>query len=493
MASNINPNNIDGTYPVAGQDNNSQGFRDNFTNIKTNFQFAEDEITDLQNKVLLKAALTGTTLDNNMNDNLLYAARIQDFSATRVAISPVSNTYTLNYASGHYQTFATVNSTSPIAFVNFPPTGTYGYCKIQVQITNVAHVIQIPATVSLGLSGIQGIAPGTAGVINTISFGATGFYEFAFGTYDGGATITIFDLNRALDNFGSGTLTVTNLFASAQVSAGGNVVAANVNTAGNVSAVGNVLATNLSLTANASATGNIVAANFSTVGNVAGSIVGRLRPIAATSATSNQEPLRFTAGVALLASPVGGAVEYDGDVFYATPVDSQRGVLASSFLRCLISNNTLSDTDSAQNVFASPSSVTLAASMTYEFEASYIVTRSAGAVSHTIAVLFALSGTLTSIEYIAETTSSAGNVLTPVSRIFGSAATALTVTAASSDTNENVTIYLRGILRTNSSGTVTPQIKYSAAPGGQPTVSENSFIRFTAIGDSSVAAVGDWG
>ena len=35
MASSINPNNIDTTYPVAGQDNDSQGFRDNFTNIKS--------------------------------------------------------------------------------------------------------------------------------------------------------------------------------------------------------------------------------------------------------------------------------------------------------------------------------------------------------------------------------------------------------------------------------------------------------------------------
>ena len=56
MASNINPNNIDTTYPIAGQDNDSQGFRDNFTNIKTNFQYAEEEIDDLQSKVLLKFA-----------------------------------------------------------------------------------------------------------------------------------------------------------------------------------------------------------------------------------------------------------------------------------------------------------------------------------------------------------------------------------------------------------------------------------------------------
>ena len=38
MTSAINPNNIDSAYPVAGQDNDSQGFRDNFTNIKTNFE-----------------------------------------------------------------------------------------------------------------------------------------------------------------------------------------------------------------------------------------------------------------------------------------------------------------------------------------------------------------------------------------------------------------------------------------------------------------------
>ena len=69
MTSAINPNDIDGTYPVAGQDNNSQGFRDNFTNTKTNFQYAANEITDLQNKVVLKAALTGTTLDNDMAGN----------------------------------------------------------------------------------------------------------------------------------------------------------------------------------------------------------------------------------------------------------------------------------------------------------------------------------------------------------------------------------------------------------------------------------------
>lgn len=48
MASSIISTTIDETYPVAGQDNDSQGFRDNFNIIKDNFAFAKDEIETLQ-------------------------------------------------------------------------------------------------------------------------------------------------------------------------------------------------------------------------------------------------------------------------------------------------------------------------------------------------------------------------------------------------------------------------------------------------------------
>ena len=48
MASNINPNNIDITYPIAGQDNDTQGFRDNFSNIKNNFVVTKNEISSIQ-------------------------------------------------------------------------------------------------------------------------------------------------------------------------------------------------------------------------------------------------------------------------------------------------------------------------------------------------------------------------------------------------------------------------------------------------------------
>ena len=93
--SSINPNNIDGTYPIAGQDNDSQGFRDNFTNIKNNFTFAYDELTDLQSKAVLKSALNGSTLDNtltytslNTSGNLL-ATGLSVFGNTTLGLAGV--------------------------------------------------------------------------------------------------------------------------------------------------------------------------------------------------------------------------------------------------------------------------------------------------------------------------------------------------------------------------------------------------------------------
>ena len=119
MASNINANNVDGTYPIAGQDNDSQGFRDNFTNIKNNFTNAKSEIEDLQSKAVLKSALTGETLDNAGGGSVLSDFELKDMSGTRIAKGTTSGTVTLNYAEGPYQT-ATSSGSITLAFSNFP-------------------------------------------------------------------------------------------------------------------------------------------------------------------------------------------------------------------------------------------------------------------------------------------------------------------------------------------------------------------------------------
>jgi hypothetical protein len=192
MASNINPNNINGAYPVAGQDNDSQGFRDNFTNTKTNFDYAAAEITDLQNKAVLKAALTGGTLDNNMAGSLLSNAQLQDMSETRVALGTISGTATIDYSAGPYYTLTTSGSVS-LSFTNFSTAGTVSRVRVQITVSNTAHTLTLPAAVQIGISNIQGINS------NVITFGQTGTYEFEFETGDAGTTITIIDQNRNLD------------------------------------------------------------------------------------------------------------------------------------------------------------------------------------------------------------------------------------------------------------------------------------------------------
>ena len=51
MTSLINFAAINQNFPVAGQDNDTQVFRDNFDTIKTNFSAAKTEIEDLQDNV----------------------------------------------------------------------------------------------------------------------------------------------------------------------------------------------------------------------------------------------------------------------------------------------------------------------------------------------------------------------------------------------------------------------------------------------------------
>jgi len=214
MTSAINPNNIDIEYPVAGQDNNTQGFRTNFTNIRSNFQAAEDEINDLQNKVLLKAALTGGTLNNDLGATLIYNGQIQDFSLSRVALGSVSGVVDINYASAHYHTLTT-NGAVTLSFVNFPAAGTAAIVKVEVTVASTSHTLLLPSAVTVNNVGIQGLSVNGITGVSTIAFASTGVYEFTFETYTSGSTITVIDANKALSPLNNSS---EDLAASAAVS-----------------------------------------------------------------------------------------------------------------------------------------------------------------------------------------------------------------------------------------------------------------------------------
>lgn len=200
MTSGINPNNINGAYPVAGVDNDSQGFRDNFTNIVNNFNIAYNEITDLQSKVLVKSQLTGTTLSNNLNGTSLSGALVSDFRELEVDHTTVSSSVNLDHSAGHYHKIQTIDPGQiQISFAGFT-SGAVNRIRVRLYVTQSYHRLVLPSAVVNGVQYIEEYDPSTSSIGFTQSYSATtpanNVYYFEFLTDDGGATISVQDLTR---------------------------------------------------------------------------------------------------------------------------------------------------------------------------------------------------------------------------------------------------------------------------------------------------------
>ena len=184
MASNIVPGNIDATYPKAGQDNSSQGFRDNFSSIKNNFTEAKTEIEDLQTN---KAS---TNANTNFSDYVVSKATFKDTAETVYPHGTVgSGNVTLDHENGHYQTL-TVTADTTFSFQNFPTSGTLGRMILDITVSPTASTLTFPsATIKAdNVYGSDGtsdqISPGLGRVL----------YEFM--SPDGGTTVLMHQLGK---------------------------------------------------------------------------------------------------------------------------------------------------------------------------------------------------------------------------------------------------------------------------------------------------------
>jgi len=195
MPSNINPYNINGNYPVAGQDNDSQGFRDNFTNIRNNLAYTKSELEDLQAKVVLKTALSGTTLTNELNGSRLGGAQLINTTEVISDKGAVGGSIVLSYPEGNVQRLSTTGSLL-INLSNWPASGIAGKLRIIVNILNVAHTLSLPSTVTLNIDQISGARRDPSSGRYIITFQKEGTYIFDLVSVDGGATYAIIDLSR---------------------------------------------------------------------------------------------------------------------------------------------------------------------------------------------------------------------------------------------------------------------------------------------------------
>jgi len=141
--SNINANAINTTYPVAGQDNDSQGFRDNFTAIQAGLATAKSEITTLQsNSVLVADLATSTTpVVNNLLGSTISNGIFLQFNGQAVGNIPVNSTgATVNINSGPIQQF-TLSAGAVLTITGWPVSGLWSVIRLILKGDGLASYI----------------------------------------------------------------------------------------------------------------------------------------------------------------------------------------------------------------------------------------------------------------------------------------------------------------------------------------------------------------
>ena len=115
MTSLINFAAINENFPVAGQDNDTQVFRDNFDTIKTNFSTAKTEITDLQDNV------ARTDGDNDFLYNIVGSVTLQDAYLRKkdYGAAIVAGTQDVSFKQAMYHVIKLGANTS-LSFSEFP-------------------------------------------------------------------------------------------------------------------------------------------------------------------------------------------------------------------------------------------------------------------------------------------------------------------------------------------------------------------------------------
>ena len=197
MTSAINTNGINVNYPVPGVNNSSQGFRDNFSVIRTDLNTAATEITDLQNNAVLKTALNGTTLNNDMANTLISNALTRGFRASTYNLgNAISGIVTVNASLGDVQ-YGTIAGNTTIQFTGWAPSGTQSNVELQLAISNANAVISLPSSVTTqyGVTTIENYANVANVPTITVPYGVSQM-DFRFSSVDCGTTVVVEPYNR---------------------------------------------------------------------------------------------------------------------------------------------------------------------------------------------------------------------------------------------------------------------------------------------------------
>ena len=129
---------IDTLYPIAGQDNDSQGFRSNFSNIQNSLLNLDVDLVDLRNTSVRPDRTTDFGYVGTLKRPNLQAAASIVYDATNEA---QSGGIDVVYTNGDYQKFLLANGTTTFSVGQWPSSGKTGNLIIAVSPQNTNSVI----------------------------------------------------------------------------------------------------------------------------------------------------------------------------------------------------------------------------------------------------------------------------------------------------------------------------------------------------------------
>lgn len=139
MTSNINYSAINENFPVAGQDNDTQVFRDNFDTIKTSLQTANTEVTALQNATQGLALTEYDDVDHgsgsDFNQKVIFNAVLQNSYDKKFDLGSPEGAVTIDFENGNYQ-IVRIGADTTIEFLNFPDSDSFptGVGKVTLEL-----------------------------------------------------------------------------------------------------------------------------------------------------------------------------------------------------------------------------------------------------------------------------------------------------------------------------------------------------------------------
>ena len=122
---------IDPLFPVAGRDNDSQGFRDNFNYIKDALTTENSNVSSLTNSAILTVNLTnGDPVDNDLAGSSINNGTYNNFHGVSFTSGATSST-NIDITFGSLQQFTLTSDTS-FTFRNWPASDKYASVRIHL-------------------------------------------------------------------------------------------------------------------------------------------------------------------------------------------------------------------------------------------------------------------------------------------------------------------------------------------------------------------------